>query len=145
MGHAIQEKLPVQYPAGTAFRREAMITANTKYQSIWFNIITKNSIFWINKYFVGYDFNTNCLTIGTSNLISKKANLFIKEINIFRSYHKHFWHTVLLFFVTNINIILRHIIWTAYWIYLHQSQWISFYLVAHLILWLISFESCWGP
>ena len=45
MGHAIQEKLPVKYPAGTVFRMEAMITANTKSQSIWFNINTKNSIF----------------------------------------------------------------------------------------------------
>ena len=97
MGHAIQEKLPVQYPAGTVFRMEAMIIANTKSQSIWFNINTKNSIFWVNKYFVGYDLEF-CLNMVSSNLISKKANLFIKEMNIFRSYHKHFWHTVLIFF-----------------------------------------------
>ena len=45
MGHAIQEKLPAQYPAGTVFQMEAMITANTKSQSIWFNINIKISIF----------------------------------------------------------------------------------------------------
>ena len=45
MGHAIQEKLPVQYPAGTVFRMKAMITANTKSQSIWFKINIKVLIF----------------------------------------------------------------------------------------------------